>query len=388
MKFKFTWIILLICFTVEAQSLASENLAHLYDPTDEIEVEWLMVKQSGKITVNYAITSTSNSASDEMYLMEWEKRESLSQRQGKTIQSDSMLLSSGGVRRGELAVAYTNDPWILFLKITQITTSKTWSFPFLIEKNYPVNGFVSQGDEKLFNPYLKIGQAYTFNGPTEKTQLYVYRYTQDFTSAYPPFSKNTGPADPLLLPDSSFTIANGSKLALSREGLYLVQADTMAAEGYSFRVSSGSFPKYTRIQDLVEPLVFICTKDEFSKLQQANGDKVAFDQVIMGITRDKDRAKRFMKSYYSRVELANKFFTSYKEGWKSDRGMIYIIFGLPDEIRKTSQNEIWYYKDSRTKFVFIKKGSVYDPDYYTLMRDDRFTQLWYNTIDLWRKSRF
>ncbi|HCM77656.1 MAG TPA: GWxTD domain-containing protein, partial [Cytophagales bacterium] len=123
-------------------------------------------------------------------------------------------------------------------------------------------------------------------------------------------------------------------------------------------------------------------------LQQANGDKVALDQVIMGITRDKDRAKRFMKSYYSRVELANKFFTSYKEGWKSDRGMIYIIFGLPDEIRKTSQNEIWYYKDSRTKFVFIKKGSVYDPDYYTLMRDDRFTQLWYNTIDLWRKSRF
>lgn len=88
------------------------------------------------------------------------------------------------------------------------------------------------------------------------------------------------------------------------------------------------------------------------------------------------------------MELANKYFTSYKEGWKTDQGMAFIVFGLPDEIRKTSQNEIWYYKDSRTKFVFIKKGSIYAPHYYTLMRDGRFTQLWYNAIDLWRKARF
>jgi GWxTD domain-containing protein len=134
--------------------------------------------------------------------------------------------------------------------------------------------------------------------------------------------------------------------------------------------------------------VFVSTQDEFIQLQQSNGDKVVFDKTIIGITRDRDRAKRFMKSYYTRVELANQYFTSYKEGWKTDQGMTFIIFGLPDEIRKTSQNEIWYYKDSRTKFVFIKKGSIYSPNYYTLMRDDRFTQLWYNTIDLWRKSRF
>lgn len=388
MKFRFIFIILLAPIFTQAQSLANENLAHYYDPTDEIDFEWIMVKQNGLMTLTYALTTSSKDASPEMFLMKWEERESYSQRQGKEIKADSILLSPSSTMKGEFSVKLKDEPWMLLITITKVTNSKTWSFPLLIEKNYPVNGFVLDGTEKLLNSYLKVGRSYKIEGPPGKTNLFVYRYSKDFPSAFPPFSQSTAGADPLLLPDSTFTITNGGDIAFHKEGLYLVQSDTTSAEGFSFRVSAASYPKYTRIQDLVEPLVFICTTDEFKKLKEANGDKVEFDKTIMGITRDKDRAKRFMKSYYTRVELSNRYFTSYKEGWKTDKGMIFIIFGLPDEIRKTSQNEIWYYKDSRTKFVFIKKGSVYDPDYYTLMRDDRFTQLWYNTIDQWRKSRY
>lgn len=383
-------LIFLFCithFVGIAQSLSNENLAHLYDPQDEIDFQSLLVKQNGKMLVNYSINVNQNK-SPELFLLQWEERDSYSQRQGKVIRTDSLLIAGPELHTGEIEVSIKNDAWLLLLTITKVTSSKTWAYPFLIEKIFPVNGYAKTNSQKVFGSYLKTSTPYTFIGPNDKENLFVYYYNDTFSSAYPPFSKSTPGADPLMLHDSTFTIKNGTTTTLRNEGLYLFQADTTSIEGFAFRVESGSYPKFTRIEDLVEPLVFICTKDEFIKLKSANGDKVEFDKTILGITRDRDRARRFMKSYYSQVELANQYFTSYKEGWKTDMGMIYIIFGLPDEVRKTGQNEIWYYKNTRTKFVFIKKGSIYDPNYWVLMRDDRFTETWYNNIDLWRKSRF
>lgn len=370
-----------------AQSLSNENLAHLYDPQDELDFKSLMVKQNEKMRVSYSLSVNQNKTPG-LFLMQWEERGSYSQRQGTILRTDSVMIADNEIQTGEIEVNIKSDAWLLLLTITKVTSSKTWVYPLLIEKNYPVNGYVKFDAQKVFSPFLKTSMPYTFIGPNDKENLYVYYYNDTFSSAYPPFSKSTAGADPLMLHDSTFTIKNGATTSFKREGLYLFQADTSSVEGFAFRVESNSYPRYTRIEELVEPLVFICTQDEFGKLKSANGDKVEFDKTILGITRDRDRARRFMKSYYNQVEFANQYFTSYKEGWKTDRGMIFIIFGLPDEVRKTGQNEIWYYKNTRTKFVFIKKGSVYNPDYWVLMRDDRFAEAWYNNIDLWRKSRF
>jgi hypothetical protein len=68
--------------------------------------------------------------------------------------------------------------------------------------------------------------------------------------------------------------------------------------------------------------------------------------------------------------------------------MVYLIFGVPDEISKNQGNEVWYYRSSNSRFTFVKAGSIYDADNYVLLRDKRFMEAWYSTIDLWRKSRF
>lgn len=106
------------------------------------------------------------------------------------------------------------------------------------------------------------------------------------------------------------------------------------------------------------------------------------------MTGDRDRAKTFMRNYFRRVELANNYFTSYKQGWKTDKGMIYLIYGLPDEVSINDGTETWYYKTARSRFTFVKRGSVYDPQNYVLLRHKRFAESWFSTIDLWRKSRF
>ncbi len=95
-----------------------------------------------------------------------------------------------------------------------------------------------------------------------------------------------------------------------------------------------------------------------------------------------------MRSYFKRVESANLYFTSFKEGWKTDRGMIFIVFGAPDEVTFSGQQEKWSYKSPRQVFIFTKAGSVYSPEHSVLIRDAQYTENWYQTIDLWRKSRF
>ena len=172
-------------------------------------------------------------------------------------------------------------------------------------------------------------------------------------------------------------------------GLYLIQKDTTSTEGFAFRVEE-DYPRLAKIESLADPLIYVCTKQEFDRIKLAKGDKKAFDRVILSITGDTERAKNFMRTYFRRVELANEFFTSYKEGWKTDRGMIYIIFGLPDQVFRFTDREVWTYKNNMYKitFDFVKSSTLFDPENFVLVRDKKFQETWYEVIDLWRNARF
>lgn len=71
-----------------------------------------------------------------------------------------------------------------------------------------------------------------------------------------------------------------------------------------------------------------------------------------------------MEEYYRRVEYADVNFASYREGWKTDRGMLYIVLGPPDDIDRSSYDlprrprEVWYYYKIDRVFVFIDKTGL------------------------------
>jgi GWxTD domain-containing protein len=192
-----------------------------------------------------------------------------------------------------------------------------------------------------------------------------------------------------MLSDSTLIISPGQKLRLSMKGLYLFQKDTLATEGVAVRVED-DYPKFSKISSLVGPMVYICTKQEYDRLVLAREDKKTFDRIVLTITNDTDRARKLMRNYFRRVELANLYFTSYKEGWKTDRGMIFIVFGLPDQVYKFNDREVWTYENDYYKatFNFVKSPSLFDPDNYVLIREKKSQQSWYEVIDLWRNARF
>ena len=66
-------------------------------------------------------------------------------------------------------------------------------------------------------------------------------------------------------------------------------------------------------------------------------------------------------AYYDRVAYTNKNFgnMSRKEGWKTDRGRVYLMYGIPDEIERFQNEyyskpyEIWHYRKIEGGVIFL-----------------------------------
>jgi GWxTD domain-containing protein len=94
------------------------------------------------------------------------------------------------------------------------------------------------------------------------------------------------------------------------------------------------------------------------------------------------------KEYLRRVEHANlNFRGGLKEGWKTDRGRVYIVYGPPDEIERhpnemgSKSYEIWYYHSLQggVEFDFIDRSGFSDyllvnSTHRNEIRDDNWQQ--------------
>ena len=71
------------------------------------------------------------------------------------------------------------------------------------------------------------------------------------------------------------------------------------------------------------------------------------------------------EDYYSRVEYANKEFKSYTEGWMTDMGLVFIVYGKPISRERSlprtdgKKYEIWTYINNR-QFIFVDNSGMED----------------------------
>lgn len=370
-----------------AQAVNSLNFEHWYDPLAEVVVQLNPVIQRDSLVVYYRVKT--NNAAATRYLVKWEKRDSYAQRQGTALGAMDTAQLSQAWKTGQFLFARPAKPWLLVVKVTNLATGKYWHFFRQVEAHFPVNGYLEKSGTKQWDTFVDAEGVYSIRGSGSGKPIHVSYYKDNFPTPSPPFVVKEIKMDRFLFPDSIFTLAPGSRVGpFAQEGLYLAQEDTLSERGFSFFVKRSPYPKYNKLADLKGPLLFVTTQEENDALGKAGEDKAKFDRIILDITKDKDRARNFMRNYFRRIELANYFFTSFKEGWKTDRGMIFTIFGRPDEVHMEGGFEEWSYKNPRQSFQFARAGSVYHPDHSVLVREKGYTEYWYMTIDLWRKSRF
>jgi len=211
----------------------------------------------------------------------------------------------------------------------------------------------------------------------------------------PPVFTESSPVNISTRPDSVFTIRVDKDgwfdLVAAASGFYHVRSDTSQRAGYTLFTLKDSYPAVRVVRDMVAPLRYITSTQEWDKLTDGDEPRKEVEKFWSTAAGDRERARQAIEAYYSRVESADRHFTSIVEGWKTDRGLVHIIFGTPNTIRKTDTGETWIYGDESNLmsliFNFVKRDDPFTDNDLVLQRDPMFKSAWYRNVESWRNGR-
>jgi len=136
---------------------------------------------------------------------------------------------------------------------------------------------------------------------------------------------------------------------------------------YQFRVSWPARPFSLSDHDLaIDALRHIAKDSEIEELLAGGATRraAAFSRFWRARSKDTTTAyNEVMAEYYYRVDDALRRFSSTREndGYKTDRGRIYILYGPPQKSERSLQpnsapSEIWTYDRLHRRFIFIDPG--------------------------------
>lgn len=257
--------------------------------------------------------------------------------------------------------------------------------------------FLPMGPEGniVFTDYVGRPGVYTVRHTSPITELHVQFYSRNFDIAAPPFALvNPKPFD--FTPDSSYRISATQpgefSIPIARKGFYLLSLTEGGRRGFTFFFFGAEFPHTKSVMALITPTRYITTDAEYDNFTKVTDNlKLKIDGFWLRIGGNPDRAKEIIRAYYSRVERANDLFTSYVEGWKTDRGMCYIIFGPPDVVNLHSNSEHWVYGEAGNyatlNLTFTKVANPFTDNDFRLNRSSAFKNPWYRSVDVWRNGR-
>ncbi len=160
-------------------------------------------------------------------------------------------------------------------------------------------------------------------------------------------------------------------------------------------VKNPTFPRMSMLDDLVAALAYIAYDNEIDGIRQGGSPvekKRRFDAFWGSLVSNRNAAANLIELYYGRIEEANLYFTGYKEGWMTDRGMVFTILGPPVYIERRIDREIWYYsygdRDPVNTYVFERVRNRRDDPFetYILQRRPYYQTDWGRAVDRWRNG--
>jgi GWxTD domain-containing protein len=301
---------------------------------------------------------------------------------------------------GNFRMSMPAGDWNLLLTMSDLSKGSEQSsylhadkLSTLSAQNYMIRNYES--GEPVFNGFVTPGQmveiwsARNASKPNER----LFRLSSEIKLPPPPFSPNQ-PEQP--------TLQNALMQAITREssgkwnfqvegGNYFFTHDETMKSGLTIKAAGTFYPSVKDVDAMEWPLRYITTKTEYEDIVKNNYPKKMIDQFWIECAGSKEHARELIRIYYQRVEEANLYFGSYTEGWRTDRGMIHMIFGNPGKITRSETTEIWQYGEDGTpgmlQFVFRKIDSPFSSNNYVLDRDPNFRPYWEKMVQTWRSGR-
>ena len=375
--FLFISTLFISLLTCRAVDLSKVNLSYQYDPDADIFFEHRVVESVDSLTIFYSVESDTINDWNQTFLL---------QAGYNSVAHDTLhvysldtLLDHSGQRMYALRMPKPDLSLLLIawydlnrgvFRIEDVRVSSPVGFP----DYYPVD---SDG-YPILNDYI-TDENVKFQGADE---FHAFQYTDNFDPADPAMGRMK-PIAPSLQIDSSFSFSGQmEQTAIYR--FYLVQDDTLSQSAITLLRVPEYYPEFRRIEELVPPLTYITTETEIKTLK-GKMTKSTFEDFWINTYGSRFRAKSAIKNFYDQIEKVNGLFTDYKQGWKTDRGVIYLIFGKPDQVFRSEREEIWKYI-SGVEFEFIRISTLFTPSMYSLKRDRSYEQTWYNRVGELRKG--
>ena len=191
----------------------------------------------------------------------------------------------------------------------------------------------------------------------------------------------------------SIVVKDRQIVDLQQTGLYvLTQNPENVKDGYGFLVGDQRYPRDTNPETLKEALAYMSTSKEIDGTKAFDSSKDAMDMYFLNLAKgDQELARKIIRTYYKRIEEANDIFTTYKEGWKTDKGMVYIIMGPPARVQRNRSREVWLYSQNRNTseiiYTFYRKPNVFSEQNYELVRYPEYSAFWFPYVEAWRTGK-
>lgn len=378
--------------------LSKVDVSHVYNLEAPVHINSRVAKSGNETVVFLQLINRSGVA---LPVIQYEIRADYTSEtilNTQSLSSGQLIKEEGDAAYYRVSVPLQENANYMFLYLTLNVAGAELPMRFDVsldnDQNFPLSSLLlmrETEDIPVFSDYIpQVETVRLVSLDNSDSIAYSYYYSQNFDPNPPPLSSSRE-AQQKLTVDSLFQISLGASINFGNRGLYFVQLDTTSLSGISFRVEDSYYPRLVRVEELTKPLRYISTSEEVAELENTENAKLALDSYWMRVARSQDRAKIIIRDYYQQVAKANQLFTTYKEGWKTGMGMIYTLYGKPDDVFRDGDKEVWIYAADNnlvnTSFTFTKVKNIFTDQHYNLMRDEDFKRFWFRNIDLWRKGR-
>jgi len=255
--------------------------------------------------------------------------------------------------------------------------------------------------------------AQVVNGEGEEVRVVVERLEADSSVALPPFAMGRQPGSLAVrgirledrVRDTTFVHERG----IFDELAEVVQPiPSLGTGAYRIRVEAGDaalnrflivrragFPMVERVGDLVAAMRYITAESEMRALTARLDpflQRRAFDRFWGDRIPERRLAASTVRAYAERVEEANRRFSNQKEGWKTDRGMAYVLFGPPQRIDRAFRSERWIYSSGPVSGLALEfEATLNLPDgwpheVWVLRRGPAYDVAWQRARRAWRRG--
>ncbi len=223
------------------------------------------------------------------------------------------------------------------------------------------------------------------------SKLFITKYNLDDSFPIPIYIEKEIKKNRIKM-DTSFSVLSDQYITLKEKGIYLISKDSASSVGLSLFNFYDGYPLIAQKENMAPPMRYITSDEEFKSLEiGSESSKLKTEQLWTTMSSSLPTTEKQLVTYYKRVQYSNIYYTSDKEGWKTDRGLVYTIFGPPSNIYKNTKEEKWGYGLENStlefNFTFIKNRNILSDNDFVLIRDRNKKEIWQKAVEYWRKGK-